>query len=88
MGITMDVYAPAVTPAKRRAQGKSGHDAAGQGQKDGLIVVCPHCVPGEEGGFRQVLYFVGVPTTDIFEPVMETTSEATLLYELCASVLK
>ena len=59
--ITMDVYAQAMTSAKRLAHGKVVGDVAGRGKDEGIKLVCPHCVPGEKRGFRQVFYFVGVP---------------------------
>jgi hypothetical protein len=38
----MDVYAQAVTPAKRKVQGESGCDAAGHREEDELkIIVSP-----------------------------------------------
>jgi len=58
--ITMDVYAQAMTSAKP-GPGTSGGDVAGRGKDEGIKLVCPHCVPGEKRGFRQVFYFVGVP---------------------------
>ena len=57
----MDVYAQAMTPAKRKAQGKVVAMLRDQRKEAGLKVVCPRCVPGEKWGFQQVFYFVGVP---------------------------
>jgi hypothetical protein len=39
------------------------------------------------GDTAELLYFVGVPISDFFEHLAVTISEATPLYELCASVL-
>jgi len=56
----MDVYAQAVPPAKRKAQGKVVA-MPGHREEVGLKVVCPRCVPTEKRGFQQVFCFVGVP---------------------------
>jgi len=42
----------------------------------------------KRGDFAEALYFVGVPITDVFEHLAATITEATPLYELCASVLE
>ena len=63
--ITMDVYAQAVTPAKRKAQGKVVAMLGHKKKRIRLKVVCPRCVPGEKWGFQQVFYFVGVPDGDL-----------------------
>jgi hypothetical protein len=41
----------------------------------------------KNGDVADVVYFVGVPISDFFEHLAVTISEATPLYELCASVL-
>jgi len=75
--ITMNVYDEAMSEEKRNA-----HRGVIQQLNRRVTRSAP------KPTIPQVIDKVGVPTTDIFEHVMETISEATPLYELCASVLK
>src|SRR5271169_2531060 len=86
ISVTLNIYAQAITQAKRDAQSRVVSLLLDKNEEKPSTEAYRTLTDVQNsGGDLQVVDKVGVPINDIFEHLTSTIAEATPLYELCAS---